>query len=343
MLGIFTPDIDRLKRNEDIEALIKCLSHKKPEIRSKAFSALKPWDTRKDVITAMRKLIDDQDSKVRTLALLKFTEISNSFNEANMKNIILNGRQAEKIELLRILSEKKGPLNEDISRIIVLALNDKKMIVRFEAIRTFGALKVTHTVPYLIENLDDESYRIRSEAAKALGNIGAPESVDALIGGLMDNNGEVRNSAHEALKKIPSEQALKAVNDAPVMIMAKKMSGSSTLRQETLQHIGKNRITDGIPLVLKALKDDFKTVRIEAITTIGLLRNSTCIEPLSVMLDDRYWDVRLEAVKAFERVADPRSLVYLEKAMKDANSNVKNQAQKSYNTLHYRLERLGRL
>lgn len=192
MLGIFTPDIDRLKRNEDIKAMIECLSHRKPEIRSKAFSALSPWDDRKDVVAEMRKLIDDPDPKVRTLALLKFTEIGDSFNEANMKNIILNGRQSEKIELLRILAEKKDTLNEDVSRIIVQALNDKKMIVRFEAMRTFGALKVKHAVPYLIEKLDDESHRIRSEAARALGNIGAPESVDALIGSLMDNNGEVR-------------------------------------------------------------------------------------------------------------------------------------------------------
>ncbi len=343
MLGIFTPDIDRLKRNKDTKALVECLRHRKPEIRSKAFAALSAWDNQKDIVEEMRKLVDDPDPQVRTLALLKFTEIGESFNEENMKNIILNGRQAEKLELLRILAEKGSTPDENVSRIVVQALNDKKMIVRFEAMRTFGALKLSHAVPYLIEKLDDESYRVRSEAARALGKIGAPESVDDLIGSLMDNNGEVRNAAHEALKQIPTEKAASAVDGAPVMIMAKKMSGSSTMRQETLQHIGKNRINEGMPLVLKALKDNYKTVRIEAITTLGLLRNPECLGALGKMLEDQYWDVRLEAVRALERIASSESLVYLEKAMKDKNSNVRNQAQKSFNTLHYRLERLGRL
>ncbi|PKL40849.1 MAG: hypothetical protein CVV44_04375 [Spirochaetae bacterium HGW-Spirochaetae-1] len=346
MLGLFTPDIERLKRNKDIKELIKCLKHTRPEIRSRAFAALSPFSQNAEVVEELKQLINDPDSRVRTLALLKFAQIGDENIISGLRTIIVNGTPNEKIELLRILADKKENLansSEIISRILVQALNDKKMMVQFESMRTIGKMKLTHAIPYIVEKLSDTHFKIRKEAVKALGMIGTDDTVDHIIGTLMDNNNDVRNAALEALKMVESDRAKEALGDAPFMILAKKMSQSSAQRQETIRSIGKNKMTFGLPLLKRALSDEFKSVRIEAITSIGSLRDRSCIEDVGKMLDDKYWDVRMEAVLSLEKLVDASSLPFLERAMKDKNSNVKKQADKSFNTLRYRLEKLGRL
>jgi len=343
MIGIITPDVDRLKRNEDIKSLLKCLKHKKPEIRSKAFIALQKYTNQKEVLASLRLLVDDPDANVRTLAIVKFAGIDDKVNYGDLRSIILNGTQSEKIEVLRIIADRGEKLNEETSSLLVQSLNDKKMMVQFEAMRTMGALKDRHLIQYLAEFLTNKSHRLRTEAVKALGHIGIDECIDHIIGSLGDSHGEVRASSLEALKMIDTERGRAALGDAPLMMLAKKMSGNSLERQETIQHIGKNRIRVGIPFLIKALSDEYKVVRIEAIKSIGVMRERECIDEIGRCIDDKYWDVRLEAVKTLEKLVDKKSLEFLEKAIDDSNTNVKQLARKSYNNLKSHLARLNKI
>lgn len=339
-MGIFRPNIDKLVETGNVDGILKLLYHKKGDIRLQAFLVLAKY--REDrIINEIKKMLNDSDPKVRAIATLKFGELKEPGIIENLRGIIISGAQRDKIEALRILAGRGKTQDSDISNLLNLALNDKKVMVRIEAVRTMGAIKDKYSIKHLIESLDNKTYQMRLQAAKSLGEIGDESSVYPLIGALVDNHIDVRREAQSALKRIGTEKALKALNDAPFMLLVKRMTEGEFIRRETIRQIGQLKIREGIPLIKKACFDEFKNVRIEAARALGLFREKSAIDNILKLLDDTYYDVRLEAVQALEKIFDIRSLKALEKSLKDKNHNVRDAAKAAYYSLKNRLEKIS--
>lgn len=341
-MGLFTPNIEKLIDNDDVEGLLKLISHRKADIR---LAALLTLSRKKDekIIEKLKVLLKDPDPKVQAIATLKFGELGGVSIIGNLRNIILNGSQRDKIEALRLIASKGKTDNAEISKILYLALQDKRQLVQIEAIRTMGAVKDIYSEKHLIDKLDDRSSHIRLEAVKALGDVALETSIDPLIGSLIDNNYEVRKTAQDALRKVGTDKAINAISDAPFMLLVKRMTEGEAVRRETTIQIGVKRIREGIPLVQKACMDEFKNIRLEAVKALGLLRDKSAVHTMVRLLDDPYYDVRLETIHALEKIFDHNALLGLEKAMnKDSNRVVRKEAQKAYYSLKARLERAGK-
>jgi HEAT repeat protein len=338
-MGIFSPNIENMIDSNDTDGLLKLIEHKKPNIRLKAFLALAK-DKNQEVLLELRKLLNDPDPKVRTIATLKFGEFGDESIFENFRSIILSGNQRDKIEALRILAAR-GETNEpNISNILFLALKDKRMLIRIEAIRTMGAIKDRHSVRHLIDVLDSKNYNVRLIATRALGEIGGDLAVDPLISSLVDNSVEVRRAAHDALRKIGTPHAMNALDDATFKLLVKRMTEGESIRRETVKSIGQLKLREGAPLLKKACSDEYKNIRLEAVRSIGLIRDKSSVETVNKLLDDPYHDVRLEAVRTLEKIFDPLALRGLEKAMGDKNTNVRDEAKQSYSSLKTRLGKI---
>lgn len=340
-MGLFTPNIEKLIDNDDVEGLLKLLHHRKADIRLQAFLAL---SRKKDpkIIENLKALLKDPDPKVQAVATLRFGELEKSNILSNIRRIILNGTQREKIEALRLIASKGKTDNPEISKILYLALQDKRQLVKIESMRAMGVVKDPYSEKHLIDMLEDKSSHIRAEAVKALGELATETCVDPVIGSLIDNHHEVRKAAQEALKKIGTPKALNAVHDAPFMLLVKRMTEGEAVRRETAIQIGVKRIREAVPLLQKACFDEYKNIRLEAVKSLGLMREKSAVPTMVKLLDDPFFDVRIETVRALEKIFDHSALFGLEKAMKtDKNRVVRAEAQKAYYSLKSRLEAAG--
>ncbi|HOF14921.1 MAG TPA: HEAT repeat domain-containing protein, partial [Spirochaetota bacterium] len=74
-MALFTPNIDKLREKNDIQGLLKLTKHRKAEVRLNALLAL--VKTRDQSVTQeLKKLINDPDPRVRTIATIKFGDIN---------------------------------------------------------------------------------------------------------------------------------------------------------------------------------------------------------------------------------------------------------------------------
>jgi HEAT repeat protein len=336
-MSIFSPNIDKLISENNIPGLIKCTTKRDPEIRLKAFNYLLGVQPRTDAImTALRNMKKDRDPRVRNVAILKLAEVGDENIMQDLQSIIVDGTQNDKIDALRMIAAR-GITDSDASSIIALALNDKKGMVQLEAIRTMGALKDHGSIVHLEDKLHDTRHQIRLEAVRALGMLESDEAINLLIGALTDNRLEIRRAAREILEGFGTDKAAKALNDAPLMMMVKRMNEGVASKVDALVYIGKHKFKDALPLVHKATSDEYKNVRFEAVRALNLMRNKGSISTLARLINDPYFDIRLEAVKALEHIVDHASLKPLEKAREDLNKSVREEAKKAYYTLQTKL------
>jgi HEAT repeat protein len=339
-MSIFKPNIDKLISENNTSGLIKSTSSRNPEVRLKAFLALLNIEQKNnDILLALRKMKNDREVRIRNTAILKLAEVGDEGILDDLRAIMVDGSQNDKIDALRILASR-GKTDADSSSIIALALNDKKGMVQLEAIRTLGTLRDYMSIIHLEEKLHDTRHQIRLEAVRALGSIQTDDAVDLLIGSLTDNKLEIRRAAREIIEGIGTDKSKKALNDAPLMMMVKRMNEGVASKVDALVYIGKHRMNDALPLVHKATSDEYKNVRFEAVKALGSMRDKGSINTLSRMINDPYYDIRLEAVRALEHILDRACLKPLEKAKEDLNKSVREEAKKAYYTIQTKLDDL---
>jgi HEAT repeat protein len=334
----FSPNIIKLKEKQDIPALEKCLKDRNADTRLNAFLALFSLKRNdKKYLKNLRFFIDDKDDMVKAIALLKFLDLGEKDLSDNLYTIINKGSQRIKIEAMKTLVQQGKNDDPIISIIISLAVQDKKLIVRLEAIKAMGAVQSPTFIDQLIALLKERNFQIRQRAAQSLGAIGSEKAIDDLTGALTDNHRYVREAALEALESIDSDKARKALGDAPLRMLINSMNKNLESKQNTIRSIGKQNLLYGLPLLHNALNDEYKTVRIESLKALAQMKKKESISHVAHMLNDFYWDVRLEAVQTLESITHKDSLNALQKAYHDKNSNVVKAAKKSSHVLKERI------
>jgi hypothetical protein len=92
--------------------------------------------------------------------------------------------------------------NKDALQIIISALKNRDMNIRWKAAKYLGISMEKNAVKPLIEALKDEEFIVRNNAVWSLGEIGDKRAIKPLTLVLEDENKYVRCSVEEAVKKI---------------------------------------------------------------------------------------------------------------------------------------------
>jgi len=340
-MGLFSPNIQKLYTEKNIDELLKHTQGGSPETRYKAFLALMDLLIVKEKLEKLRHMLNDKDIGLRTIIVLEFANMGDTESFHELRAIFLSGKRKDKISALRIIADKGSSDNVDISGILAQALNDRDSWVRKEAIRSIGVLKNHLSVDDLIGKLQDNRYQIRVAAARTLGQLRSQKAVESLISLLIDSVKEVRTAAKGSLSLINSPEANEALNNARFMLLADKMEGNVEVKIKTLQYIGKQKIKEALPLLNSACTDNYKLVKINAVKALGRIRDIQSSDVLISMSQDQYWDVRIEACKSLEKINTVPALEALEISIGDENTNVRETAQKCYHSLNSRLQHLG--
>jgi HEAT repeat protein len=326
---LFGPSIDRMKKRKDVVGLLKCLTHKNAQVRCRAFMVLANLSGLDEQTHArLRTMLQDPDETVRTVATLKFAELGAHLRSKNLIELITDGSWKDKVELLKIIAGRGTDVDGTIREVIVLALVDKKDYVRYEAVYAAGATKSGHLVPSIVECLHDRHSVMRIQVANALCSIGDERSVDYLIGLLADSNDDVRSAARTCLEQVDSELARRALHDTGFARLISGMGGLEPVRRETARKIGAELIREGLPLLYRACRDEYKEVRVEAVRAIAAFKEPSSIDCISKLLRDKYYDVRLEAVRALEYMQGPDAVNALKTALADKNIKVRGEAER---------------
>lgn len=328
-MAILTPNIAKPEKEKDIAELVKHLDHKNAGERYSAFVALaRKDDLANDINNKLKKMVNDPDPWVKTIASLHFAKKGNlSAISANLMEIVKKGSQSDKVELLQIIAGRGATSDDTVLQVLVAAMFDKKETIKIQAINAVAATKSTHMAPYLGQFLHEKHHKVRLHAAYALHSIGGEESTDYLIGFLIDKNKEVQAAARSYLETVSFEHAKKALHDADFMLLARAMNETEPIREKTAQKIGHERIREGLSLLHLACRDKFKRVRIEALKSIALFKNAASVDVVEKLLDDKYYDVRIEAIHTLEKIGGKRAVKAIKHALDDNHKEVRDTAQ----------------
>jgi len=148
-MGLFKPNIKKMRAQNDIEGLIKSLKHSSVRVRYDAVTALGELKNARAIEPLIEALRDDTGAGWQAV------------------NALSNIGYAAVEPLIRALQDKD------------------KGIVRLAA-RALGELKDDRATEPLVEVLRDEDWNYRYEAVMALGKIGDTKAIDPLIVALKD-------------------------------------------------------------------------------------------------------------------------------------------------------------
>jgi HEAT repeat protein len=177
------------------------------------------------------------------------------------------------------------------------------------------------SVPFLLDKLESESDYHRARAAYLLGMIGDSEAIGPLYSHLKDPSREVRIQTIQALTDMGNEEALgyilevfetedvaladfvllaaerfgwRAVN----VLEASLQSKNERVRSGAAMALGRIRVPDSIPLLVRVLGDPSPTVRRNVVRALGQFRGDEVIDALVMALGDPDLEVQEYASNA---------------------------------------------
>ncbi len=329
-MGLFPPNIKKLEAKNDIPGLLKGLDHRWAWVRYRAFAALSARSLSGEAAARLRKMVDDPDPWVKTLAVLKFVEREDPSIAESMKGIMREGSRNARICLLRVVAQRGATDDATIVQVIMDGLADRRALVKSYAITAAAATRHKRLMPYVGDLLHEKFRDLRIQAAGALFEIGGSGSADYLIGLLADTEQKVRDEARALLETLDSDMVRKALHDTRFIELIRGMNGTEPVRRETARRIGAEKIREGLALLLRACGDRYKGVRIEALRAMTVFRDPVSIGEAAHLMKDRYFDVRLEAVRLLGMYDDDRAREAIGPALNDRVKKVREEAKRAH-------------
>jgi HEAT repeat protein len=330
-MGLFTPDINKLKKNNKIPQLVKCLDHEKATVRYSAFAALAgKTDISEEIKFKLKNMMYyDPDPWVKTIATLKFMKLGDPTISENLIQIINEGTLTNKLELLRLITDNGPSSDVTVIQVVMTGLVDKKVLVRLQAISAANATKNKQMIPYLAEMLHEKHYKVRLLAAKALYNIGKDEIVDYLISLLGDKNNLVHSAARTYLSAINSGYTHKSIYNDLSVDLEESDDDNEYTRERTAHGIRQDQVRKGLAILHDACTDKFRGVRIEALKSIAIFRHPSSIDVVEKLLYDKFPEVRIEALITLERIGGKRALEVIENLERDKKKIVREAVERA--------------
>lgn len=326
-MQLFTTNVSKFEKMNNVAGLLNCLDHKRAAVRYSAFTALAGSGNLNDeIVKRLKEMVDDRSIRVKIKAALTMAEMGDYSAGNKFTDIIINGSNAEKIDLLKIVARKGKTEDGTLLQVIMHGLHDKKEQVRIQALAAAEASGNRHLVPYVAECLNEKHHKVRLSAAAALFAIGGKEVTDYLIGLLADRHIDVVIAARKYLTRIDYHTAQKAINDVRFITLVNGMNDREPVRKETVQKIGEEAIREGLSLLHLGCRDKFREVRIEALKSISVFKSPSSVEFVEKLLNDRSQKVRLEAIKTLESIGGNQAVAALEWALEDRKNVVRKAA-----------------
>jgi len=324
-MGLIAPDIERLKKGKKISELVQCLDHPRASIRYDAFIALagNP-DINEQIKNKLKNMMyRDPDSSVKTLATIRYAKLGDPEISDNLIQIIQEGSQKSKLELLRIITDSGASSDVTVLYIIQTGLNDDNVLVRLQAIKAANSSKNKQLMPDLGKLLHENHFKVRLMAAKALYNLDKYESAGYIIGLLADKNLEVQSTTRIYLLSIINDRAFYALNDDSSAYPDGAMDAGMLFHGETQRKSAKEIVNEGISILHGACNDKFRGVRVQALKSIAVFKSQTSIDIAEKLLYDKFPEVRLEALTTLEKIGGPRALAAIENKPRDKKKIVR--------------------
>jgi HEAT repeat protein len=268
--GFFKANVEKLKKKEDFNGLIKLLNDEDPNVRYEAIDALGVLgvgDNKKYVFPHLEKLIkfplkNDQikiqmKKEQKEFCLKQTAAIEKLIKALNDENAAVRNCAAHALRDIGLMSTPLGNLRIG-----------SKQELEFRQLQTDTMGGTKTLVEPLIKALNDEDFRVRSFAAEALGFIGDDRAVEPLIEALKNGDSYLRKRAAWALSKI-------------------------NVKLRAMCETGDDRAVE--PLIEAALNDEDSDVRQFAANSLHIMKRS-CNEQ----------DDRLKAIMEFSYAHDFR-------------------------------------
>ncbi len=167
----------------------------------------------------------------------------------------------------------------DVTKALTEAMKDMPADNQVLIVQTLGLGRDKAAVPALIAAAQSGAKPVRTAAMAALTEIGDASAVPVLAKALDDGDREVSQAAHDCLATIPGREA-----DAAVMDVFG--SGNTDRQLMALDLMGRRRMTDSIPVLLKAITSAAPAVRVASVKMIGELGDTSQLPVLLDLLAD---------------------------------------------------------
>ena len=255
-MGIFdflsgSPNVEKLKANNDIEGLISALKSKKDYVRTHAIFAL--IEIGEPAVEPLIKAHGD----VRFQSGVFFV-IGNIGDKRAVKHLIYSlFVEDERVHYSAGIA--LGQIGEPaVDHLIKILEGGYRWEVQKRAAWALGLTRDKRAVEPLILALKDEYFDVRGEAAIALGQIGDKRAVEPLIQAFKDGNKLVQES----------------------------ITGKSEFIWRTAFHERKGIDSGTLRLLNLSLQDKMKAVQ-DIVKALGELGDARAVEPLTQALEDK--------------------------------------------------------
>ncbi|MEX2750316.1 MAG: HEAT repeat domain-containing protein [Candidatus Freyarchaeota archaeon] len=309
MVGI-KPDVEKLKKEEDIDSLIELLNYS-----HRLESLSEHFDYK--ILQCFDELSksDKNESLSPYLPLCVDSQILAVYDE------VFDVRMRAAKALVEIGEKAVEPLTRELMH----NCGNKEMIAWI-----LGEIGSQRAVKPLIEALKYSGYNsldVQEDAINSLLKIGEP-AVDSLIQALDDEDMLFRSQVGRVLAGI-GEPAV------PQLIQALKCE-KKNIRREVVYLLAIVGGEKALEPLLAALGDEDAEVRANAAQSLGRIGGSRAVEPLIKLLKDKEPLVRRYTVEALGSIGDMRAFQALVSAMEDEDESVRRAAV-------YALRNFGRL
>jgi len=249
-MGLFKPNVEKMKAKGDIKGLIKALGYKKDDAVCQAatealveigalaveplITALEYYEARDAAIEALTgiglpavgpliamkvDLAPKPDTKALELRkvppgwmiFVKDRDYSPTAGGIGYFGPVIDEMEAS---ALTATSCVLGRIGASAVEPLLSALKDDDWRVRVGAARALGRIGDSRAVEPLLGALKDDDWRVRVGAATALGRIGDSRAVEPLIGALKDPEVHMRQSAAMALGQLGDGCAIEPIKAA---------------------------------------------------------------------------------------------------------------------------------
>ncbi len=192
-MSFFGPNVSKLKKERDLEGLIKLLNHKNVKIRKEVAETLKDWGSAESV-EGLRIALNDLNQGVRVYAVHGLAKIKTVDSESSLRLATKDADWEVRKEALCALV--KSGSNIDV---MVEAARFDSTELRDLAIARLGETGGSRAVLVLIEALQDEEELVRLRAVKGLARLKDPSAIEPLQKIIEDKDPQVSKAARSAL------------------------------------------------------------------------------------------------------------------------------------------------
>ena len=344
-MGIWGPNLEKMRADQDINGLIKALGH---FTKGKAAievlvdigkSAVEP------LIAVLEKTNNKDSVRQRAASALGKLGDNRAVNPliAALKDRNANVRQAA----AQALGELEDPGAVD-PLIKTLNRGGRYQYVRLAAIKALGKIGDARATEPLINKIQSNDGSVRDAAADALGKIGDARAVEPLIKNLKSNNWGTREAAARVLGEIGDARAvdplLTSIRSTDPLVQFENDQGimgtkSYTIKQNFLNvALGAlSKIDDPCAtnsLIAVFSNDKVSGVIIDAAARALVNIGEPGVEPLIASLTNNNANVRLAAAQILGELNDSRAVEPLVNLVNDNHRGVRKAANKA-------LEKMG--